>query len=157
MGEAAPQALSLRPLAAGDLDQVAAIERAWSGTPWSRGLFEAELARPDICHWLVLAAGPGQAQVAAYGGFWKAVDEAHFTNIAVHPDWRRRGLGRQLLLALLERGKALGCVSATLEVRPSNAAALALYQGQGFEAAAMRPRYYTDDGEDALILWKRGL
>lgn len=152
----------LRPLADADLERVCSIERDWSGTPWSRGLFEEELRRPEICHWLVLvpgpalAAGAGQA-VAAYGGFWKAVDEAHFTNIAVHTDWRRRGLGRALLEALLERAKRLGCVSATLEVRPSNAAALALYQGQGFTAAAMRPHYYTDDGEDALILWKRGL
>jgi len=154
VGEAAPQGLSLRPLAAGDLDQVCALEQAWSGTPWSRGLFEAELARPEICHWWVLLEG---STVLAYGGFWKAVDEAHFTNIAVHPQWRRRGLGLALLQALLARAQALGCLSATLEVRPSNAAALGLYQSQGFEAAAMRPHYYTDDGEDALILWKRGL
>jgi ribosomal-protein-alanine N-acetyltransferase len=149
----------LRTLQAADLEQVCAIEREWSGTPWSRELFAAELARPETCQWLVLAPseGPGQAAVAAYGGFWKAVDEAHFTNIAVAAAWRRRGLGLALLKALLGRAKALGCTSATLEVRPSNAAALALYQGQGFEAAAMRPHYYTDDGEDALILWKRGL
>lgn len=155
MGETAPQGLTLRPLAAADLEQVCAIEQDWSGTPWSRGLFEEELRRPEICHWLVLAPGPDA--VAAYGGFWKAVDEAHFTNIAVQAGWRRRGLGRLLLEALLERAKGLGCLSATLEVRPSNAAALALYQGQGFVPAAIRPRYYTDDGEDALILWKRGL
>ncbi|HXB98477.1 MAG TPA: ribosomal protein S18-alanine N-acetyltransferase [bacterium] len=155
MGQAAPEGLTPRPLLAGDLDQVCAIERASFGTPWTRPLFEEELKRPQLCHWLVLD-GPAGA-VTAYGGFWLAVDEAHFTNIAVHPDWRGRGLGRRLLLALLEKARGLGCVRATLEVRPSNAAALGLYQSEGFSVAAMRPRYYTDDGEDALILWKQGL
>jgi ribosomal-protein-alanine N-acetyltransferase len=165
VGQAAPEALSLRPLRSGDLDQVCAIERASFGTPWSKPLFEEELKRPELCHWLVLApsrpaevAGTsGQALVLAYGGFWLAVDEAHFTNLAVHPDWRGQGLGRLLLQGLLDKARGLGCVRATLEVRPSNGAALALYQGEGFTVAAMRPRYYTDDGEDALILWKQGL
>ena len=167
MGQAAPEALSLRPLRSGDLDQVCAIERDSFGTPWTKPLFEEELRRPDLCHWLVLAdsadpsAGAGQApapeQVVAYGGFWLAVDEAHFTNIAVRADRRGQGLGRRLLTALLDKARGLGCVRATLEVRPSNAAALALYQGEGFTVAAMLPRYYTDDGEDALILWKQGL
>jgi ribosomal-protein-alanine N-acetyltransferase len=174
VGQAAPETLSLRPLLPSDLDQVCAIERASFGTPWSKPLFEEELKRPDLCHWLVLApsrpaegmagtlrgpqGGPsGQTLILAYGGFWLAVDEAHFTNIAVHPDWRGQGLGRRLLKGLLDHACALGCVRATLEVRPSNAAALALYQGEGFSVVAMRPRYYTDDGEDALILWKQGL
>jgi len=156
VGQAAPQTLSLRPLLAADLDEVCAIERACFGTPWSRELFLEELAKPAICHWLVAidpAAPPGQG-VAGYGGFWKAVDEAHFTNIAVRPDWQRRGQGRRLLLALLDLARERGCLSATLEVRPSNDAALALYLSEGFTAAAVRPRYYTDDGEDALILWR---
>jgi ribosomal-protein-alanine N-acetyltransferase len=155
VGQAASEGLSPRPLRAGDLEQVCAIERASFGTPWSRPLFEEELKRPDLCHWLVLENGDGA--VAAYGGFWLAVDEAHFTNIAVRGDRRGQGLGRRLLRALLEQARGLGCVRATLEVRPSNAAALGLYQGEGFSVVAMRPRYYTDDGEDALILWKQGL
>jgi ribosomal-protein-alanine N-acetyltransferase len=142
-------------LRAGDLEQVCAIERASFGTPWTRPLFEEELKRSELCHWLVLSDQDGS--VAAYGGFWKAVDEAHFTNLAVQAGRRGQGLGRRLLLALLDEARGLGCLRATLEVRPSNAAALALYQGQGFTVAAMRPHYYTDDGEDALILWKQGL
>jgi len=170
MGQAAPEGLSLRPLASGDLDQVCAIERASFGTPWSRPLFEEELKRPELCHWMVLAASrpaekmagtsaqaPAPELVVAYGGFWLAVDEAHFTNIAVLEGRRGQGLGRRLLLGLLDKARGLGCVRATLEVRPSNAAALGLYQGEGFTVAAMRPHYYSDDGEDALILWKQGL
>lgn len=159
MGETAPQGLILRALEPGDLDEVGAIERACFSTPWSRQLFENELKQPELCHWLVLA-DPGAAageRVAAYGGFWKAVDEAHFTNVAVRPQRQRRGLGRRLLRALLEKGRSLGCVRATLEVRPSNAGALALYESEGFSVAAIRPRYYGDDGEDALILWRQKL
>lgn len=146
------EALSLLPLAERHLDAVCAIERLCFTTPWTRPLFEAELKRPETCHWRVLQAPDGS--VAAYGGFWKAVDEAHFTNIAVHPQRQRRGLGRQLLAALLDLARAQGCLSATLEVRPSNLAARALYESEGFTAAAIRPNYYSDDGEDALLLWR---
>lgn len=142
------------PLAERHLAAVCAIEIASFTPPWTRPLFEAELKRPEICHWRVLEDSGLDGGVAAYGGFWKAVDEAHFTNIAVHPAARRRGLGRQLLKALLGLAKQNGCLRATLEVRPSNTAALRLYESEGFSAAALRPHYYSDDGEDALILWK---
>ncbi len=147
------------PLEEADLEEVCAIERASFGTPWSRGLFEEELRRPGTCVWRVLRVpgAPAGSRVAAYGGFWRAVDEAHFTNLATRPDWRRRGAGRRLLRLLLAEARGLGCVRATLEVRPSNKAALALYTSEGFEAVAVRPRYYSDDDEDALILWKRSL
>jgi ribosomal-protein-alanine N-acetyltransferase len=144
----------LSSLAPQHLDQVCAIEALCFTTPWTRPLFEEELKKPEICFWRVLADDDG---VLAYGGFWKAVDEAHFTNIAVHPRAQRRGWGRRLLRALLELAKEQGCHSATLEVRPSNTAARALYEAEGFEAAAIRPRYYSDDGEDALILWRHQL
>jgi ribosomal-protein-alanine N-acetyltransferase len=147
----------LRPLREADLEAVCAIETASFSTPWSRPLFAAELQRPEICHWLALEDPAVPGGIAAYGGFWKAVDEAHFTNIAVHPQARRRGLGRRLLRALLDLAKERGCVRATLEVRPSNTAAVALYESEGFSAAALRPRYYSDDGEDALLLWKQAL
>lgn len=149
------QAWQTVPLQAAQLDAVCAIERLCFSTPWSRPLFEAELKRPEICHWRVLISAQGE--VAAYGGFWKAVDEAHFTNIAVHPSQQRQGLGRRLLRELLDLARSVGCTSATLEVRPSNAAALALYEAEGFSAAAIRPRYYSDDGEDALLLWRHQL
>lgn len=159
MGEAAPSSLSLGPLGPEDLEEVCRIEVLSFHPPWSRALFEEELRRPAICFWLVARdpAAPEGRRVAGYGGFWKAVDEAHFTNVAVHPDWRRRGLGRRLLRALLDLARSQGCLSATLEVRPSNTAALALYESEGFTAAALRPRYYSDDGEDALILWRHQL
>lgn len=146
--------MRLRALQEADLEQLCAIEKLCFSTPWTRGHFSEELKRPEICHWRVLEQ---EGRIAAYGGFWKAVDEAHFTNIAVHPDFQRQGLGRQMLKALLDLAVQVGCHSATLEVRPSNGAAVGLYQSEGFSVAAIRPRYYSDDGEDALLLWKRGL
>jgi ribosomal-protein-alanine N-acetyltransferase len=147
---------SFRALERADLPEVCAIEQASFPTPWSMQLFEEELKRPEICIWsaaLDLQAAPG-SQLLAYGGFWRIVDEAHITNVAVRQDCRRAGLGRAFLQALLGRAKGLGCVKATLEVRPSNTGAIALYQQAGFVAAALRPRYYTDNDEDALLMWQ---
>jgi ribosomal-protein-alanine N-acetyltransferase len=148
-----------RPMEAGDLPEICAIELDSFPTPWSQALFAEELRRPEICFWTVAidkAAAPG-SQLIGYGGFWRAVDEAHFTNLAVRSDHRRQGLGKVLLQAVLRRAKAQGCVRATLEVRPSNQAAVALYEQAGFAAAALRPRYYSDNGEDALLMWLQQL
>jgi ribosomal-protein-alanine N-acetyltransferase len=80
------------------------------------------------------------------------VDDAHVTTFGVHPDWRRQGIGRQLLLSVSELSVAIGARRMTLEVRASNEAAQALYHAFGFEIAGRRPHYYTDDGEDALVM-----
>ncbi len=138
-----------------DLPEVCAIEIASFSTPWSEALFDAELKRPELCFWTVAEdpqAAPG-SRLLGYGGFWKAVDEAHFTNLAVRPDQRGAGLGWALLQEILRKAKAEGCLRATLEVRPSNAAARALYEKAGFAGVALRPKYYSDDGEDALLMW----
>jgi ribosomal-protein-alanine N-acetyltransferase len=144
-----------RAMELGDLPEVCAIEQASFGTPWSAALFEEELKRPDVCFWTVIVdpqAASG-SQLLAYGGFWRAVDEAHFTNLAVRAEQRRSGLGKALLQAMLKKAKEQGCVRATLEVRPSNLGAIALYEQAGFAAAALRPRYYSDNDEDALLMW----
>jgi ribosomal-protein-alanine N-acetyltransferase len=144
-----------RAMETADLPEVCAIEEASFGTPWSAALFEEELKRSDVCFWTVIVdpqAAPG-SQLLAYGGFWRAVDEAHFTNLAVRADQRRTGLGKALLQAMLKKAKEQGCARATLEVRPSNLGAIALYEKAGFAAAALRPRYYSDNDEDALLMW----
>ncbi|NES25320.1 MAG: ribosomal protein S18-alanine N-acetyltransferase, partial [Symploca sp. SIO3E6] len=91
------------------------------------------------------------------GCFWSILEEAHITILAVHPDWRRQGLGQLLLYALLKKATELKLEWATLEVKPSNQAALSLYQKFGFTEAGRRRCYYQDTGEDALILWRGGL
>ncbi len=147
--------LEIGPMGAGDLDEVAALERLCQPLAWSRNLFAAELENPDICFWRL--ARPPSRELAGYMGFWKAVDEAHITNLGVHPDWRRRGLGEALARATLAFARGMGLARATLEVRAGNQAAIALYRKLGFTAVALRRGYYPDSGEDALVMWLNDL
>ena len=103
-----------------------------------------------------MAEEPGAA-VIGYGGLWLMVDEAHVTSIAVHPDFRGKGLGELLMLALMEVSIRLDARFVTLEVRVSNAVARALYEKLGFRQAGIRPRYYTDNNEDAVVMWSEEL
>jgi len=91
-------------------------------------------------------------RVVGFGGIWLMVDEAHITTFGVHPEWRRRGVGRQLLLALAQLSVEMRAARMTLEVRAGNQAAQELYRRFGFIVAGRRARYYTDDGEDALVM-----
>jgi ribosomal-protein-alanine N-acetyltransferase len=91
-------------------------------------------------------------EIIAYGGMWLMVDEAHITTFAVHPDWRRQRIGERLLLAFLDMAVDRGAREATLEVRLSNLPARRLYEKYGFRPVGLRPRYYSDDQEDALIM-----
>jgi len=100
---------------------------------------------------------PGQLAFFDFGGIWLMVDEAHITTFAVDPAWRRQGIGERLLLALLDVAQARRAREATLEVRLSNVAARRLYEKYGFRPVGLRPNYYTDDGEDALIMTTEAL
>lgn len=95
--------------------------------------------------------------VVAYGGLWLMVDEAHVTSVAVRPDCRGKGIGELLMLSLFEISQRVNARWVTLEVRKSNAAARALYLKLGFREAGIRPRYYTDNNEDAVIMWSEDL
>ena len=132
-----------------DVAAVHDIERLSFRTPWPAYAFEQELKANRLARYLVARAGD---HVVGFAGVWLMVDEAHITTFGVHPDWRRQGVGRQLLLNLAELSIAIGARRMTLEVRASNEGAKALYQSFGFEVAGRRPAYYTDDGEDALIM-----
>jgi ribosomal-protein-alanine N-acetyltransferase len=92
-------------------------------------------------------------QVAGYCGFWLILDEAHITNIAVHPEFRGKGYGKRLLQYVMERARRLGALKMTLEVRVSNHVAQSLYEKMGFVRSGVRKGYYTDNKEDALIMW----
>jgi [ribosomal protein S18]-alanine N-acetyltransferase len=142
------------PMEIGDVSAVHEIERLSFRTPWPAYAFEQELKGNRLARYLVARAGD---RVVGFAGLWTMVDDAHITTFGVHPDWRRQGIGRQLLLNLVEVAIAIGARRMTLEVRPSNEAAQALYRGFGFEVAGRRPGYYTDDGEDALIMTTPGL
>ena len=93
-------------------------------------------------------------EIRGYIGMWLIIDEGHITNLAVHPAYRRRGVGRLLLKNLIQTGKRYGLRRLTLEVRQTNLAAQNLYMEFGFTTVGVRPRYYLDNHEDALIMWK---
>ncbi|HLI59788.1 MAG TPA: ribosomal protein S18-alanine N-acetyltransferase [Solirubrobacteraceae bacterium] len=144
------QELTVRRLAYADLPQVIAIERRAFGTPWSLAMFVLELSKPSsVCLGAVEGGdGPllGYLICARYDTVW------HLMNVAVDPERRRRGIGSALLDAMIER--AGPGEPYTLEVRESNASAIRLYERRHFRVAGRRPRYYRDNGEDALIMWR---
>jgi [ribosomal protein S18]-alanine N-acetyltransferase len=144
-----PLKLAVAPMTLADIPAVHRIERASFPVPWPDYAFSQEIQANRLAHYLVIRAG---GETVGYGGMWLMVDEAHVTTFAVLPDWRRRGVGGYLLSALMELATELGARVATLEVRVSNRPARALYARFGFRPVGVRPRYYSDNGEDALIM-----
>jgi ribosomal-protein-alanine N-acetyltransferase len=142
--------IEINPMKMEDLDEVLWVEQSSFRTPWSRPLFEEEFKNPELSHYLVARI---QEHVVGYMGFWLVQDEAHITNLAVHPAFRRRKIGERLLTATMRLAFRLGAKRATLEVRASNESAKNLYEKSGFKLVAIRRRYYTDNNEDALIMW----
>jgi ribosomal-protein-alanine N-acetyltransferase len=141
--------LVIEPMGLDDVPAIQAIEEASFTTPWPPDAYRSELQTNRMAHYLVARVGE---TVAAYGGMWLMVDEAHITTFAVHPDWRRQGIGERLLLAFLDIALDRAAHEATLEVRLSNLAARRLYEKYGFRPVGLRPNYYSDDHEDALIM-----
>lgn len=144
----APYLISaMRPV---DIDGVMAIERCSFPMPWSRSVFVEELTREQARVDVVLRRL--DEAVVAFINYWLVVDELHVLNVATHPAERRRGHARRLLDHVLKLAVEAGCRLATLEVRRSNEAAIGLYRGLGFRSVGMRPQYYADNQEDALIM-----
>ncbi len=171
----------VEPMRLEDLDRIRQIERRSFSTPWPRNSYRNELVENRMAHYVVLRCeGPDLAgrdpeavdkrpglwrrilgrsgdreskNVVGFAGIWFMVDEAHITTVAVDPEWRGRGLGELLLLALIEKCIAINASLITLEVRASNDVAQRLYYKYGFYSNGVRLRYYSDNGEDALVMW----
>jgi [ribosomal protein S18]-alanine N-acetyltransferase len=133
-----------------DIADVLQVERASFATPWSSDAFESEIKQNHFANYIVLEMNN---ELVGYGGFWSIVDEAHITNIAITPAYRGKKLGDFLVKNLMELATELGAEMMTLEVRASNIVAQNLYKKYGFEEKGIRKRYYSDNGEDALIMW----
>jgi len=142
------------PMRRRHLRGVVAVEVVSNPHPWSLELFETELRQPGSRSVVALAEG---SVVVGFGCLMSTGFETHITSLAVAPDRRRGGIGRRLVAALFRETLALGLDDVTLEVRASNVAAQELYRRFGFAPGGLRPRYYADDGEDALIMWAHGI
>ena len=141
--------LSLERMRSRDLDEVVAIERLSFTLPWSRGAFLYEMEQNRVARCWVLREAE---HVIGYVCLWEIGDEVHVTNIAVHPESRRRGLGRTLLSSVLDDARQRRLRVVGLEVRPSNHEALGMYDSFGFKVVGRRKGYYYDTGEDALVM-----
>jgi ribosomal-protein-alanine N-acetyltransferase len=137
---------------AADIDALLVIENHSFRSPWPRQHFQSEIDQPYSCILLAHRQAPSSRNIVGYLVFWLIIDEMHILNLAVSPDYRRQGIGRSLILEAFGLARAKHCQTAWLEVRPSNNAALFLYQSLGFKPVMTRKRYYSDTGEDALIL-----
>lgn len=135
-----------------DLDPIVEIERASFNTPWTPDMFRWELRNDDVSATYVLKTSDGL--VAAFCCVWVVLDELHINNVAVRPEFRRRGFASVLLEHVMDEAIGRGVTAATLEVRRSNAGALRLYERLGFSLSGVRRNYYTNPVEDALILWR---
>ena len=140
----------IAPLEPRHVPGLAELEKLCFAVPWPEQAFWEEIENPLARYSVVLCGG----EIVGYAGYWHIVDEGHITNIAVHPAHRRRALASRLLDNMLAQAKAADIRLLTLEVRASNAPAIALYRKFGFCEAGVRKRYYSDNGEDAWIMTK---
>lgn len=141
----------IRAAAPADAQQMAALDKICFTVPWSLESFEQELTVNDKAIYIVAEL---DGQLAGYAGMWQILDEGHITNVAVSPEHRRQGIAAAVLTELIAEGSRRGIRAFTLEVRASNVAAQELYRGFGFQTAGIRPGYYEDNKEAALIMWR---
>jgi len=144
--------IAVHPMTPADLDGVMEVERLSFPTPWSRDAFYSELMQSYTVY---LVAREGD-RVVAHAGMHVVWEDSHVTNVAVHPEYRGRGVGERMMLELMLRAVHRGAIRMTLEVRAHNTTAQSLYRKLGFitEPGAVRKGYYSDTGEDAIIMWK---
>lgn len=143
--------MKIREMTINDITQVLEIESLCFPVPWSKEAFEMEIEKNKFARYMVLEL---DNRVIGYGGMWMIIDECHITNIALHPDYRGRGYGNKMVEALINKAFEEGISRMTLEVRKSNLVAQRLYEKYGFISRGIRPKYYQDNDEDALIMWR---
>ncbi|MDP7981323.1 ribosomal protein S18-alanine N-acetyltransferase [Bacillus multifaciens] len=142
--------ITFRNMKEKDIPQIVAIEEASFATPWTAEAFERELNMNEYAHYVVLETEEG---IMGYCGLWMILDESHITNIAILPKYRGLKLGVALLQEVMNKARAFGAKTMTLEVRVSNEVAKKLYRKFGFQNGGIRKRYYTDNYEDGLVMW----
>ena len=140
--------IHIAPMALSDVTQVYALERACFTAPWDMAAYYRELQNPAAFYLVAHSGG----RLAGYGGMWAIGDEAHIVTLAVAREFRRHGIGRQLMDGLLAEARRREVIHLTLEVRVTNTPAQSLYLSLGFRIIGHRRRYYPDNGEDAAVM-----
>ncbi len=138
------------PMNEDHLDELAALEKICFSRPWSRRMLAEELE--NACAAFIVAEDPQSGRVLGYAGLLVMADEGYITNVAVYPEYRHRGIAKQIIEVFMNFARGNHLAFLTLEVRPTNTAAIALYQSFGFEEVGRRKNYYDFPKEDALIL-----
>jgi len=138
----------IEPMAEHHIDQIVEIEKVSFPTPWHKRIFELELGKPRSLHSVCMT----DDKVVGYLISWMLYDEIHILNVAVHPEYRRHGIAKKLIDYTIDHFSKKGANTVILEVRTSNIAAINLYEKMGFQVLRTRKRYYTDTGEDALVM-----
>lgn len=143
--------ITVRKMEIADLEQVLVIEREAFTTPWAEDAFILEITKNQLARYIVAEI---DGQVVGYGGIWLILDEGHVTNVAVLSKNRGQGIGNHLVQGLIDICLQSKIGAMTLEVRASNITAQNLYKKYGFTESGIRPKYYSDNKEDAIIMWK---
>lgn len=144
--------IEFRYMTVEDIDDVLAVDYQSFPNPWSKETFYQEIMHNDYALYLLMLS---DEKIIGYSGMWLITDEAHVTNIAVLPEYRGQKLGEALLQKTIDVAKSYDAVTMTLEVRVSNDVAQNLYEKFGFQIGGLRKRYYTDNNEDAYVMWVR--
>ncbi|CQR47441.1 Amino-acid acetyltransferase [Paraliobacillus sp. PM-2] len=142
--------ISIRKMTINDIDQVRKIEKESFSIPWTEDIYQKELTQNSYANYYVIEK---DKQIIGFCGLWIVIDEAQITNIAISPRYRGLGYGSSLFQYIINQAILAGSVRLSLEVRLSNLVAQKLYRKFGLKPAGIRKNYYTDNNEDAMVMW----
>ncbi|WP_186578525.1 ribosomal protein S18-alanine N-acetyltransferase [Aquibacillus kalidii] len=140
----------IRRMTREDINQVAVIEESSFAVPWTKDIYEKELTENPYANYFVIEM---MEQIVGFCGLWVVIDEAQITNIAISPQYRGYKLGAALFQYVINQAVTLGAIRLSLEVRKSNIVAQGLYRKFGLVPGGVRKNYYTDNNEDAIVMW----
>jgi [ribosomal protein S18]-alanine N-acetyltransferase len=153
-------AITINLISVEEIAAILEIDRLCFGGLWSIDSYRRELTNENS-HFIGISVAtslaPATQGLIGFGCFWAILDEAHITLLGIHPDYQRQGLGKLLLTALLDQARKIDMARSTLEVRASNQVAINLYEKYGFQTVGRRKKYYQDNNEDGVIMWRGGL
>ena len=152
--------ITVSPISVDEIESLVILDRLCFGGLWSIDSYRRELTNENS-HFLGISVAkdlePATSGIIGFGCFWAILDEAHITLLGIHPQYQRQGLGKLLLSALLDKARTIEMARATLEVRASNQGAIDLYEKYDFQIVGRRKKYYQDNDEDGVIMWRGGL